>query len=136
MSVLTMWAAWKAELDMAITDALNGPLTDGLKEYIHDESLWAVYMAYGGGGYRRGEIGGDKNLEATVSGDTLTIRNVTQPQGAGASMKEVDFVESGSSAYRQPFPRPFMTEGRDRYVAERAEMDLATALRARGFEVH
>lgn len=135
MSFVSQFTAWYANLELAVSEALSGPMTDGLKQAIKKSAKENVYDAYSGGGYRRGKIGDSVNLEAQVDGDTLTIRNVTQPQGGPANMTETSFVETGAAAYRQPFPRPFMDEARDTYAQEKAEDDLANALRARGFEV-
>ena len=135
MSFARQFTVWYANLELAVSEALSGPMTDGLKQAIKKSAKENVYDAYSGGGYRRGKIGDPVNLEAQVDGNTLTIRNVTQPQGGRASMTETSFVESGAAAFRQPFPRPFMNEGRDAYAQEKAEDDLANALRARGFEV-
>lgn len=135
MSFARQFTAWYGNLELAVSEALNGPMTDGLKQAIRESAQKNVYEAYNSGGYRRGKIGAAENLEAETNGTTLTIRNVTQPQGTGAKMTETGFVESGAEAYRQPFPRPFMNEGRDKYADGQAQDDLANALRARGFTV-
>lgn len=135
MSFVKQFTVWNNRLDLAVSEALAGPIADGLKQAIKKSAKNNVYDAYSGGGYRRGKIGDPVNLEAQVDGNTLTIRNVTQPQGGRASMTETSFVESGAAAFRQPFPRPFMEEGRDDYAKNQASNDLADALRSRGFEV-
>lgn len=134
MSAVNTFMIWYAELQGAVTEALAGPLQDGLKQEIRKQAKARVY-SYKGGGVRRGEIGGESNLDGQVSGLTLTIRNITQPQGYGAREKEVNFVEMGLTNYRQPFPRPFMDEALAEYAHGQAPEDLANALRARGFEV-
>ncbi len=135
MSFVRQFTVWHNRLEMAVSEALAGPVADGLKQAIKKSAKKNVYDAYSGGGYRRGAIGAAENLEAETDGTTLTIRNVTQPQGGPASMTETSFVETGAAAYRQPFPRPFMEEGRDEYVQNQASDDLADALRSRGFDV-
>lgn len=133
--VLDQYRDWKKQLNSAIKEALNGPMKDGLKRKIHEKAQTNVYEAYASTGPRRGQIGGEKNLKAKVSGTTLTITNMTQPQGSGAGMTETTFVETGAPNYRQPFPRPFMEAALEEYVAGEAQQDLDNALRSRGFTV-
>ena len=135
MSAVNTFMIWYAELQGAVTEALAGPLQDGLKQEIGKQAQARVYDAYAGGGARRGQIGAPNNLDGNVSGFSLHIRNVTQPQGYGAHESETGFVEEGSPSYRQPFPRPFMDEALVEYAYGQAPDDLANALRARGFEV-
>lgn len=135
MGVIDDFLVWYTELQMAVQDALNGPLQDGLKQSIREQAKIRVYDAYSGGGYRRGQIGSPDNLEANVSGYSLQIRNVTAPQGTKAYQTETGFVEEGSPSYRQPFPRPFMHEALEMYAQGKAPDDLANWLRSRGFTV-
>lgn len=135
MSAISQFTIWYQRLLSGVTDALNGPVQDGLKQAIREKAQQNVYDAYDGGGERRGKIGAAENLAGEVVGHQLRITNVTQPQGSGASMTETSFVESGASNYRQPFPRPFMDEALEDYSAGRAEIDLADALRSMGFTV-
>lgn len=139
MSFERQFTVWYNRLEMAVSEALAGPVADGLKQAIKKSAKKNVYDAYSGGGYRRGKIGDPENLNgyglSEVDGFTLKIRNVTQPQGGPANMTETSFVETGAAAYRQPFARPFMEEGRDEYVQNQASDDLADALRSRGFDV-
>lgn len=135
MMFVEQYRAWKKELTSAIKEALRGPVKDGLERAIEQEAKTNVYDAYASSGYRRGQIGAKTNLKAKVSGTTLTITNVTQPQGSGAGMTETSFVESGAPNYRQPFPRPFMNEALEKYQAGEFSQDLGNALRSRGFTV-
>lgn len=136
MSALNTFITWYAELQGAVRDALEGPLQDGLKQEIRQQAKVRVYDAYSGGGVRRGQIGDQSNLDGKVSGYSLRIRNITQPQGYGATETETGFVESGSKSYRQPFPRPFMDEALFNYANGQAPEDLANYLRSKGFEVN
>ena len=135
MSVLSEWALWYAELQSALTDALSGPVTDGLKQEIRKQAQKRVYEAYSSSGPRRGQIGARQNLEASVNGFDLEIHNVTVQQGSPSGKSETNFVESGDPAYRQPFARPFMDEALEEYAKNQGPMDLEAALRARGFTV-
>jgi hypothetical protein len=135
MSATGQFLEWYGRLQSAVTEALNGPLKDGLKQAIREKAQTNVYNAYSGGGYRRGQIGAPQNLSASVNGYELEIRNVTPPQGSGASMTETGFVEEGAANYRQPFPRPFMDKALEAYTSGQAQDDLAAALGSRGFEV-
>lgn len=134
MSVITDFTIWYAELQDAVTDALNGPMQDGLKQEIRDQAEVRVYKAHDTG-KARGIIGAPENLEGHVSGHELHIRNVTQPQGSPAYQTETGFVEEGAPEFRQPGPRPFMDEALVEYAYGRAPDDLANALRSRGFTV-
>lgn len=135
MSVLSQYQVWKSGLLDAVTDALNGPVQDGLKRAIRQEAKTNVYDAYTSTGPRRGQIGAAENLEGDVEGTTLTIRNVTQPQGWGADLTETTFVEAAAAGYRQPFPRPFMNEALEKYEAGEFHQDLGNTLRSRGYTV-
>lgn len=135
MSVMDDFLIWYAELQGAVTEALAGPLMDGLKQEIRQKAQTNVYDAYSSRGYRRGQIGAAQNLDGKVSGYDLQIRNVTPQQGGPASQTETGFVEEGSPEYRQPFPREFMDEALQEYAYGKAPDDLADALRARGFRV-
>lgn len=135
MSVLDTFAAWYAELQTAVSEALNGPVADGLKQEIRAQAKARVYDAYSTSGYRRGKIGAPENLEASVNGLELHIRNVTVQQGSQASQTETGFVEEGSPEFRQPFPRPFMDEALEQYAKNQGILDLEAALRARRFTV-
>ncbi len=135
MSMMSEYALWKAGLETAITDALNGPVKDGLEQEIRRQAQSRVYAAYSSKGPRRGQIGAASNLQASVSDKTLTIKNITVAQGGGAA-PEVDFVESGDTAYRQPFPRPFMDQALSIYAAGQVHIDLAAALQARGYPAY
>jgi hypothetical protein len=136
MSVLTEYALWRAGLETAINDALNGPVKDGLEMEIRRQAQRRVYAAYSSKGPRRGQIGAESNLQATVSDMTLTIKNITVAQGGATSMSETDFVEQGDSSYHQPFARPFMDEAAMVYAAGQAHIDLQAAMQARGYPVY
>lgn len=133
MSVLSEYALWKAGLEMAVNDALNGPVKDGLEMEIRRQAQRRVYAAYSSKGPRRGQIGAASNLQATVDDMTLTIKNITVAQGGATSESETDFVEKGDPAYHQPFARPFMDEALQAYTQGQHERDLISALRARGY---
>ena len=134
MSVMDDFLIWYAELQSAVTEALAGPLMDGLKQAIHEKAETNVYKAHDTG-KARGIIGAAQNLDGKVSGYDLQIRNVTPQQGGPASQTETGFVEEGAPEYRQPFPREFMDEALQEYAYGKAPDDLADALRARGFRV-
>ena len=136
MSMLSQFTPWYQNLLTAVTDALSGPVQDGLKQKIRERAQKNVYDAYDGGGYRRGQIGAAQNLEAEVLFHQLRITNVTPPQGGAARATETSFVEGGYANYNQPFPRPFMDEALEEYTGSgQAQEDLAAALRSKGFTV-
>lgn len=134
MSTVNTFLQWYAELQDAVTDALNGPLQDGLKHEIHEQAKARVYEAHDTG-KARGIIGEAQNLAGDVEGFSLHIRNVTVQQGGPAYQTETGFVEEGAPEFRQPFPREFMQPALEEYAYGQAGDDLANALRARGFVV-
>lgn len=135
MSTVNTFLQWYAELQDAVTDALAGPLQDGLKNEIREQAQERVYDAYSSKGYRRGQIGAAQNLAGDVEGFSMHIRNVTVQQGGPAYQTETGFVEEGAPEFRQPGPRPFMDEALQNYAYGKAQDDLADALRSRGFIV-
>lgn len=134
MSTVNTFLQWYAELQDAVTDALAGPLQDGLKHEIHEQAKARVYEAHDTG-KARGIIGAPENLAGDAEGFSLHIRNVTVQQGGPAYQTETGFVEEGAPEFRQPFPRPFMDEALQNYAYGKAPDDLADALRSRGFIV-
>lgn len=135
MSVVTQFAAWFGELQVATMEAVDGPLKDGLLQKIKETADANVY-SYPGSGYRRGLIGDPVNMSMDGSGSyELHIKNITVQQGSPGRLSETNFVESGDPAYRQPGPRPFMDEALADYAHGEGPEDLANALRARGFTV-
>lgn len=135
MSVVDEYLIWYGELQSAVREALGGPLKDGLEQEIQQKASSNVYGAYSGGGYRRGQIGSPDNMQETVNGFELHIRNVTHQQGGPAYQTETGFVEEGAPEFRQPFPRPFMDDALIDYAYGKGPEDLANALRAKGFTV-
>lgn len=140
MGILADYMQIRARLDSAVSEALQGTMAENLRNFIVQSAYMNVYsypaqMA----DLRRYEAGGliaDENLPASVSGTTLTIKNIAGLQDPSDGSPLAPIVESGNRAYRQPYPRPFMDEGRDEYVdGGYADIDLAEALRAAGFTV-
>ena len=135
MGLLDEFFAWYGNLQAAVTDALAGPLKDGLLQKIKETADANVY-SYGGGGYRRGLIGDPVNMSLDGSGSyELHVKNITVQQGSPGRLTETNFVESGDPAFHQPGPRPFMDEALADYAHGEGPEDLANALRARGFRV-
>lgn len=108
------------ELMAAIADAMEHEVLDVVQEALLDSVAYRVYDAYPEAtGIRRGARGGlmdIHNLNHTVDsvGDmvTLTVSNDTPFQGSPADYTDLPTViTEGNSAFRQPFPRPFMWEG-------------------------
>ena len=135
MGLLDEFFAWYGNLQAAVTDALAGPLKDGLLQKIKETADANVY-SYGGGGYRRGLIGDPVNMSLDGSGSyELHVKNITVQQGSPGRLTETNFVESGDPAFHQPGPRPFMDEALADYAHGEGPEDLANALLARGFRV-
>lgn len=74
------------------------------------------------------------HYEQDADSVTVLITSVVKLQSGGDG--EVDIVESGDRAYRQPYPRPFMEEGLKAYISSgRPESVLRNAMAAAGFDV-
>lgn len=137
MSILGEFTPIKRELLSAVADILP-TLADELEEEINRAAEQYVYsypateqaMAT-----RRGEIGEKWNFEEKYGEDYVSVTNITEPQGDDYGVPEVDFVEQGLSAYRQPYPREFMEKALIEYLTSgKADATLQSLLRSRGFD--
>ena len=141
MSVLQDYLRIRKLLDSAIGNALKDDVADGLKDVIQKKAKENVYSypASPDAMYKRREESGglidDATMLTTVDGLTLTLENAAEPQHAnGVDLTPI--VETGDSAWHQPFARPFMDEARDEYVDNgEADSDIAKALKSMGFTV-
>ena len=128
-------------IDAAITNALETEVAEEAKLAVKDAAERNVYAAYTPEFYsRRKEKGGIKdpdNIICHVSGDTLTVDNVTGLQnlwGGGNTSVLTPIVEEGDAAYHmgKAGPRPFMDFAKELLLAGRAEAALRRGLERQG----
>lgn len=104
----------------AIQDAMEHEVLDVAKEALVESAVQRVYDAYPEAtGYQRRQRGGlmdihnlNHSVESFDNTVTLTVSNDTPFQGSPADYTDLPTViTEGNTAFRQPFPRPFMWEG-------------------------
>lgn len=133
------YTAFMNELGEGIRTALYNEVRDGLIEELAKSARKNVYSYKARPFFmeqRRYEIADKDNFKTDVSdsGTILTLENKTALRIGEAG--EVNIVEEGMKAWRQPKPRPFMEEGLQEYVSSgQAERDLKWSLAQQGFAV-
>mgnify|MGYP006935607499 FL=1 len=136
MSVLDQYYAIRSQAQSAIASA-QPELADGLKKAIKrsaDERVYSYSASPEAMEKRRYQLGGESNLYAVISDDSVEITNETTLQ-EHPDEAETPWVESGYSQ-GPAGPRPFMEEAlRDFVDSSEAEAIVASALLAAGFEV-
>lgn len=96
--------AFEAALQSKCEEILANEITELAKDEITNQlGHYAFPYSRGPGG-----LSDRENFEDSVSGLTLTIRDVAPFQGTGGGSALVDVVEGGNAAYHMPGPRPFM----------------------------
>lgn len=137
MSVLQEYMAIMARLEMAVDDALDTEVAEAARTEMSRQVHERVYDAYTpqDPATRRMDSGGlsdVRNYDARVeAGHMLTVENNTPMQHPdGGNLTEI--VEQGRTAYRMPFPRPFVEAAEQ---AVNAGWALAQGLRRNGFAV-
>lgn len=144
MGIAADIAMFKAKLDSAIDDTMQGPVLDGAKDQISETALKVVY-AYSPQFYSRRMTGGGVadtgNLYGAYGDKQLTIYNQTPWQqlygGAYPGAELVNALARGSAKYhfQNAGPRKFMRQAEKEFKPE-FERLLASGLRAHGFVVH
>lgn len=132
-----------SNLNPAIENALEHEVADEARLAIRDAAEERVYEAYKPRFYsRRKEDGGlidPDNIICHVSGDTLTIDNVTGLQnlwnGEDTSLL-TPIVEEGVPAYnmQKAGPRPFMDYAKELLLDGRADAALRRGLERQGID--
>ena len=145
MGIAADIAMFKAKLDSAIDDTMQGPVLDGAKRAIWLSALANVYAAYTPQFYSRRMSGGGIASEDTKVADygdkTLVIRDETSWQqlygGAVPGGKLIEALVSGDARYhfQNAGSRKFMEDAEKDFAPE-FERLLASGLRAHGFVVH
>lgn len=127
-------------LSAAVTDALQNEVADEAKAAVKEAAKGVVYSYTPQFLSRREENGGlidEANIIAAVTGDTLTVENVTGLQNLwGGSHTEplTPIITAGLPNYNMPYPRPFMDEAANLLKNGRAEDALHRGLRRHGFD--
>lgn len=122
----------KPRLDRAIYISLLY-MGNNLRESLIESAYKRVYAVFTPAPWfhRRYELMNDSSYDVRGGdGYSIEIENTAVTQGGAAG--EVDWVESGFRQHRAG-ARPFMEEGLQDYVSERAEADLMYALSQQGF---
>lgn len=132
-----------SNLNPAIENALEHEVADEARLAIKDAAEERVYEAYKPRFYSRrkedGGLIGPNNILCQVSGDTLTISNVTGLQnlwgGDDASLL-TPIVEDGVPAYnmQKAGPRPFMDYAKELLLGGRADAALRRGLERQGID--
>lgn len=146
MGIAADIAMFKAKLDMAIDDTMQGPVLDGAKKQLRASVYSEVYAAYSPEFYSRRMDGGGlasmSNMESTYGDKTLQIKDMAGWQhlygGAYPGERLAEAIARGDSRYyfHRAGGRPFHEEAEKEFAASgEFERLLASGLRAHGFVV-
>ena len=144
MGIAADIAMFKAKLDSAIDDTMQGPVLDGAKKQISETALDVVYKYPPQFESRRktgGGVADPGNLYGAYGDKELTIFNETPWQhlykGAYPGEELVDALAAGSARYhfQSAGSRKFMEKAEKEFKPE-FERLIASGLRAHGFIVH
>ena len=128
-----------SELQSAIEAALYTTVRKGLTDELYKSAMRNVY-SYDAAPYfmakRRYTIVDPDTMTADVSLSGTILRLTNHSALQIGEPGETEIVEEGMAAWHQPYPRPFMEDGLEKYVSSgRAERDLEQTLIERGFKV-
>lgn len=146
MGIAADIAMFKAKLNLAIDDTMQGPVLDGAKKQLRASVYSEVYAAYSPEFYSRRMDGGglaDMSLMAHVYSDkTLMITDEAPWQQLYGGARPGEFlaeaIARGDSRYyfHRAGGRPFHEEAEKEFAASgEFERLLASGLRAHGFVV-
>lgn len=127
-----------AHLEKEIRHTLQDEVAETVKDHMSETIQLNVYNTYSPMYYeRRGEQGGlidKRNMEATVNGDTLTVKDIA-PLDNGSTKYDLDaIIEFGWG--NQPFPRPFYDGTEERLLMTNDHVNaMKQGLRNRGYKV-
>lgn len=135
-------ALFSARLDAAIAETLENDVAEAIKDEMSEHLESYEYTR------SRGPLGGGvrdrRNFTQTLEADTkaiigafvLQVKDEAEFQTdeyRGISLAEA--VETGSSAYRMPRPRPFLMPTQETMINGAADELIANGLAKRGFAV-
>lgn len=125
-------------IEKNVQDALKDDVAEAVKETMADTIQQNVYNVYSPMIYtRRGEQGGlidKRNMEATLNGDTLTVKDIA-PLDNGRTDYDLDeIIENGWG--NMPFARPFYGDAEEtlKRTGDHTEA-LKQGLKRRGIDV-
>lgn len=125
-------------IEKDVTDVLQHEVADTAKSHMQEAIQADVYDAYTPEHYtRRLENGGlldSDNIEATVLGDTLTIRDVAPLDNARKDYDLDDIIVHGYG--NQPFPRDYVSSTEERLLKTNDHVEaLKKGLQGKGYTV-
>ncbi len=140
MSFVARYTELLHKTGQAVDDALDHEVAETVKD-IMVEKLDSTVYSYGATpeamARRRRENGGLQaraNMISHVEDEhTLVVENAAPLQGTPAERALSDVVNDGDANYRQPYPRPFVSETEQEAIASgRAHNALMEGLRRHG----
>lgn len=140
MSFLARYEALQQKLETAVDQALESEVAETVKD-IMEEKLESVVYSYQATPeamavrrYANGGLQSRENMNSRVEeSHTLVVENVAPLQGTPTGRALSDVVNDGDSNYRQPGPRPFVTETETEAISSgRALSALMNGLKMRG----
>lgn len=122
-------------IEKDVTDVLKNEVADTAKSHMQEAIQADVYDIYTPEHYeRRLENGGlldSNNIEATVSGDTLTIRDIA-PLDNGYDLDDIIVHGYGT----QPFPRNYVSSTAERLLKTNDHTEaMKKGLKGKGYNV-
>ncbi len=147
MGIAADIAMFKAKLDAAIDDTMQGPVLDGAKKFLRAAVYSEVYGAYSPEFYSRRMDGGGLadmgNMRDDYGDKTLQIQDIATWQhlygGEYPAGRLAEAIANGDASYyfHRAGPRPFHEEAEKEFAASgEFERLIASGLRAHGFVVH
>lgn len=121
-----------------VTDVLQHEVADTAKSHMQEAIQTTVYDAYDPEHYTRrmgngGLLDGD-NIEAAVSGDTLTVRDVAPLDNGRTDYMLDDIVIHGYG--NQPFPRDYISTTEERLIRTNDHVEaMKQGLKKKGYNV-
>ncbi len=127
-----------AHIEKDVQDVLEHDVTETVKDHMSDTIQKNVYNAYSPMYYkRRGEQGGlidKRNMEATVNGNTLTVKDIAPLDNHNTEYELDAIIEFGLG--NQPFPRPFYDDTEERLLKTNDHVEsMRQGLRRKGYKV-
>lgn len=121
-----------------VSDVLQHEVADTVKSHMQEAIQTTVYDAYDPEHYtRRMENGGlldGDNIEAAVSGDTLTVRDVAPLDNGRTDYALDDIVIHGYG--NQPFPRDYISTTEERLIKTNDHVEaMKQGLKKKGYNV-
>ncbi len=125
-------------IEKDVTDVLQHEVADTAKSHMQEAIQADVYNAYDPEYYTRrlsnNGLLDEDNIEATVSGDTLTVRDVAPLDNARKDWDLDDIIVHGYGT--QPFPRDYVSSTEERLLKTNDHTEaLKQGLEKKGYNV-